>query len=311
MVLDYPRSLMDFDTQFATEAQCLAYVLANRWPTGFRCPRCGYAKAWRKTRGRWTCTRCQAETSVTAGTLFQDSHVPLRVWFKAMWWVTAQKTGVSALGLQHVMGLGSYRTAWLLLHKLRRAMVRPGRDPLGGTVEVDETLIGGYEPGGGRRHLGNKALVVVAAQVDGAGIGRIRLRHVPDGAAEHLLAFVKEVVAPGALVRTDGHGGYAGLRKAGFRHRPRVRGADPARASKLLPRVHRVIALLKRWLLGTHQGAVTGAHLDHYLAEFTFRFNRRKSQHRGNLFRRVLEHAVRISPAPYHTVVHRCGRGHL
>lgn len=294
---------MDFESWFSTEATCRAYLIQLRWPDGVQCPHCGRRGAWQDRAGRLICRTCRRHFRVTAGTIFHDSHLPLRVWFKAMWWMTNQKTGMSALGLQRALGLGSYRTAWLLLHKLRQAMVRPGRDPLAGTIEVDETLVGGYEPGGGRRHLGNKALVVVAAQADGAGIGRIRLRRVPDGAATPLLAFVKDVVAPGSLVLTDGYRSYAGLRAAGFRHRPRVRGADPARASKLLPRVHRVIALLKRWLLGTHQGAVSQTHLDAYLDEFAFRFNRRKSQFRGKLFQRVLEHAVLITPATYRDLV--------
>jgi transposase-like protein len=294
---------MDFDSRFATEAACRTYLIQLRWPDGFQCPHCGQPGAWQDRAARLICRTCRRHCRITAGTIFHDSHISLRVWFKAIWWMTNQKTGMSALGLQRALGLGSYRTAWLLLHKLRQAMVRPGRDPLTGTIEVDETMVGGYERGGGRRHLGNKALVIVAAQADGTGIGRIRLRRVPDGAATPLLGFVKAVVAPGSLVLTDGYRSYAGLQAAGFRHRPRVRGADPARASKLLPRVHRVIALLKRWLLGTHQGSVSHAHLDAYLDEFTFRFNRRKSQFRGKLFRRVLEHAVLLIPTTYRQLV--------
>lgn len=254
-------------------------------------------------RGLMKCCVCGYQASVTAGTIFHRSHLPLQTWFRAMWWVTNQKHGVSALGLQRLLGLGSYKTAWSCLQKLRRAMVRPGRDRLTGEMEVDETFVGGVEKGGGRRHLGNKALIVVAAQVDGQGIGRIRMRRIPDSSAEHLLAFVKDAVEPGSKVITDGWAGYAGLREAGFRHRVRTRGPNPERASKLLPRVHRVASLLKRWLLGTHQGAVSRQQLDYYLDEFTFRFNRRTSKSRGKLFYRLVQQAVAIEPIPFSKLI--------
>ncbi len=216
-----------------------------------------------------------------------------------MWWVTNQKHGVSALGLQRLLGLGSYETAWSCLQKLRRAMVRPGRDRLTGEVEVDETFVGGVEKGGGRRHLGNKALVVIAAQADGAGIGRIRMRRIPDASADRLLLFVKDAVEPRSVVITDGWVGYVGLRETGFRHKVKTRGSNPERASKLLPRVHRVASLLKRWLLGTHQGAVSRKQLEYYLDEFTFRFNRRTSRSRGKLFYRLVQQAAAIEPVPF------------
>jgi transposase-like protein len=254
------------------------------------------------------CSGCGHQASVTAGTIFDRSHLPLKVWFRGIWWATNQKHGVSALGLQRMLGLGSYKTAWACLQKLRRAMVRPGRDRLTGQVEVDETYVGGLEPGGGRRHLGNKALVAVAAQVDGKGIGRIRLRRIPDASSRSLIPFVKEAVEPGSTVITDGWEGYEGLKAAGYKHKPRVISASGKTASTLLPRVHRVASLLKRWLLGTHQGAVSRAHLDSYLDEFTFRFNRRTSRYRGKLFYRLLEQAVAIEPTPYAKLVR--GRGH-
>lgn len=175
---DYPRTLTEFEDRFATENACRAYLVHLRWPTGFRCPRCTATDGWAIKRALIMCSRCGHKASVMAGTIFHRSHLPLRTWFRAMWWVTNQKHGLSALGLQRLLGLGSYRTAWLCLQKLRRAMVRPSRDRLSGKVEVDETYVGGVETGGGRRHLGNKALVVIAAQVDGNGIGRIRLRRI-------------------------------------------------------------------------------------------------------------------------------------
>jgi transposase-like protein len=215
-----------------------------------------------------------------------------------MWWMTDQKHRLSALGLQRLLGLGSYRTAWLWLQKLRRAMVRPSWDRLGGQVEVDETYVGGFEAGGGRRHLGSKVLVAIAAQIDGRGIGRVRLRRIPAASASPLVAFVKHAVKPGSVVITDRWKAYAGLKQEGFKHRLRVINPGTT-AAALLPRVHRVASLLKRWLMGTHQGALSREQLDSYLDEFTFRFNRRTSRYRWELFYRLVAQAVAVEPAPY------------
>jgi transposase-like protein len=247
---------------------------------------------------------------VTAGTIFQDSRLPLALWFRAIWYVTSQKNGVSALGVQRILGLGSYQTAWSWLHKLRRAMVRPGREKLKGLVEVDETYLGGLEQGSAGRGTKDKALIVVAAEAAGDGIGRIRLRQVPDASSHSLQEFIEQAVERGNTVRTDGWQGYAGLERRNYQHQVQVIG-NPRQASKLLPRVHRVISLLKRWLMGTHQGAVSHAHLDYYLDEFVFRFNRRTSASRGKLFYRLIQQAVQVEPAPYQTLVHpqRIGGG--
>jgi transposase-like protein len=247
------------------------------------------------------------QVSVTAGTILQDSHLPLQVWFRAIWWITNQKSGLSALGLQRALGLGSYETAWTCLQKLRCAMVRPGRERLTEKVEVDEIYLGGVEPGKGKRHLGQtKALVAVAAEGRGPGIGRIRLHRIPDASGESLVGFVRDVVEPGTVVTTDGWTAYPGLTHHGYVHRPRIVSGSGHTASTLLPRVHRVAALLKRWLLGIHQGRVSHKHLDGYLDEFTFRFNRRLSRHRGKLFYRLLQQAVVVEPVPYKQLV----RGH-
>ena len=302
---DYPRTLRELETRFPGEDACREYVVRLRWPEGFHCPGCQGREAWTTKRGLRVCAGCGHQTSATAGTVFHDTRLPLTVWFRAMWWVTSQKTGASALGLQKILGLGSYRTAWTCLHKLRRAMVRPGREPLAGEVEVDETFVGGVEPGGGRRHIGKKALVAVAAEVRGRAMGRIRLRRVRDSSADSLLTFVREVVAPGSLVITDGLSTYHGLPSLGYRHEKRVIHGDPENVETPLPRVHRVASLLKRWLLGTHQGGVSREHLDDYLNEFTFRFNRRSSRHRGKLFYRLLEHAMLVGPAPYEAIIKR------
>ena len=300
---DYPRTLLELEDRFRTEEACWAYLVRCRWPQGFRCPHCSHTAAWSLQRRLFQCCGCDAMVSVTAGTIFHQSHLPLRVWFRAIWWVTNQKSGVSAVGLQRVLGLGSYKTAWACLHKLRRAMVRPGREPLTGEVEVDEVFIGGVEKGGGKRHVGTKALVAIAAEVRGPGIGRIRMRQISDASAQSLEGFVQEAVAPGSVVVTDGWTAYPGLEQLGYVHRPRVIRTSGQPASTLLPRVHRVAALLKRWLLGIHQGRVSKEHLGDYLDEFTFRFNRRLSRYRGKLFYRLLQQAVAIEPVPYKRLV--------
>ena len=220
-----------------------------------------------------------------------------------MWWVTSQKNGASALGMQRVLGLGSYKTAWTWLHKLRRAMVRPGRDRLSGTIEVDETYIGGPEEGARGRQTETKALVVIAAEEDGAGIGRIRMRRIADASAESLLPFVEEAVEPGSTVHTDGWLGYDPVESRGYAHRVTFLRGKKKSPSELMPRVHRVASLLKRWLLGTHQGAVSREHLDYYLDEFTFRFNRRTSRSRGKLFYRLVQQSVAVAPVPYKALV--------
>lgn len=225
--------------------------------------------------------------------------MPLTLWFRAIWWVTSQKNGTSALGLQRVLGFGGYETAWTWLHKLRRAMVRLGRDRLSGCIEIDETYLGGLEEGVRGRQTNNKALIAVAAQEDGRGIGRIRMRRIADASAASLHRFVIDSVEPGSVVHTDGWDGYSGLANRGYRHKVTILRAKKEAASELLPRVHRVASLLKRWLMGTHQGAVSHEHLDYYLDEFTFRFNRRNSHHRGKLFYRLLQQAMVAGPTTY------------
>ena len=300
---DFPRDLLEFESRFSTEEACREYLFRLRWPEGFCCPRCGGRKSWPKSDVLLQCSGCDYQVSVTAGTIFQDTRKPLKLWFRAAWWVTSQKNGASAMGLQRVLGLRSYKTAWTWLHKLRRAMVRPGRDRLTGRVEVDEAYVGGLEEGVRGRQTESKALIVVAAQEDGPGIGRIRMRHIQDASAESLVSFVQDSVEPGGVVLTDGWLGYEPLHRKGYDHEITFLKGDRKTPSELLPRVHRVIALLKRWLMGTHQGAVSLEHLEYYLDEFTFRFNRRKSRSRGKLFYRLLQQAVAIDPVPYKSMV--------
>jgi transposase-like protein len=302
---DYPRTLAEFEIRFSTEEACREYLFQLRWPTGFECPGCGGRKAWKVRSTLWECTGCARQTSVTAGTIFQDTRKPLLTWFRAMWYVTSQKNGASALGLQRVLGLGSYQTAWAWLHKLRRAMVRPERDKLSGWVEVDETWFGALEEGVAGRKKGAKALIVIAAEADGPGIGRIRMRPIQDATAGSLHAFVQESIQPGSTIHTDGWQGYCGLEKEGYQREITVLRGRRKEASALLPLVHRVASLLKRWGLGTHQGAISHQHLVYYLDEFTFRFNRRKSKSRGKLFYRLVQQAVATEVTPYAEMVGR------
>lgn len=301
---EYPRNLRELEAEFSTEEDCRAWLVRLRWPDGFKCRRCGGGKSWPVRGTLLECADCGSQTSVTAGTIFQDTRTPLAVWFRAMWWVTTQKNGASALGLQRVLGLKSYETAWTWLHKLRRAMVRPGRDLLTGKVEVDEAYLGGLEEGARGRGTETKALIILAVETEGKAIGRIRMRRIPDASAASLESFLVEAVARRSVVHTDGWSGYNGTAAAGYMHEVTVITKSGRTASEMLPNVHRVFSLLKRWLLGTHQGAVSRKHLDYYLDEFTFRFNRRKSKSRGKLFFRLAQQAVAVGPVTYDLIVH-------
>ena len=294
--VDYPRTMQEFDEWFPNEEACVEYLRRLRWPEGFHCPNCGKDKAWLTGRGLLRCASCQRQTSVIAGTLFEGTRKPHRTWFQAMWYITSQKYGGNALGLKRVVGFGSYQTAWTWLHKMRHAMVRPGRDRLSGKVEVDETYVGGVETGVRGREIEKKAIVVIAVEVhEPFGFGRVRLRQVPDVSGASLVPFVCEMIEPGSEVLTDGWGGYNTLVEHNYLHSKTVLSSssdDPAHV--LMPGVHRIAALLKRWLLGTHQGAVSSKYLDYYLDEYTFRFNRRSAQARGLLFYRLVEQAVHV-----------------
>ena len=302
---EYPRSLSEFEAWFGTEQACRDYLFQLRWPDGFRCPRCDGRHFWPVRSALMECRECGHQTSVTAGTIFQDTRKPLVDWLRATYWLASQKNGASALGLQRVLGLGSYKTAWTWLHKFRRAMVRPGRDRLTGRVEVDETYLGGLEQGARGRQTERKSLIVIAAQEDGPGIGRIRMSPIPDASADSLMTFIQAAIEPGSTVHTDGWLGYLPLESKGYDHEVTFLSGKKQSASELMPRVHRVASLLKRWILGTHQGAVSHEHLEYYLDEFTFRFNRRRSRNRGKLFYRLVEQAVAVDPVPYKSMV-RC-----
>lgn len=298
----YPATMMDFGDIFPTELACQDYLRLLRWPDGYRCLRCDSPEHWRTARGLFHCCVCDYEGSVTVGTLFQDTHKPLRLWFQAIWYVVNQKNGVSALGLQRALGLGSYHTAWEWLHKLRRAMVRPGRDRLSGVVEVDETMIGGERSGKRGRGAEGKTLVFIAAEEAERGIGRIRLSVLPDASGASLSQACLAAIEPGSMVRSDGWLGYNALPEHGYIHLP-VMHANSV-TGDATPLAHRVAALLKRWWLGTHQGAISSEQLAYYLDEFTFRFNRRTSRSRGKLFLRLIEQSLQIDPVPAKILKH-------
>lgn len=302
---DYPRTYREFVKMFPDDDSCAAYLEKLRWPNGFTCPMCQTtAVPWRQTRNRLACPNCRYQSSVIAGTIMDKTRTPLTTWFEASWHVTTAKNGLSAKTLEHTLGT-SYRVAWAMLQRYRVSMVRAERGQLSGDVEVDETFVGGVEKGGKRGRGTNKSIVVVAVEVkEPKGFGRIRMRHIPDASGDNLLPFVCDVVAPGAEIHTDSWGGYNDLSDNGYTHKKTVLSSsgDPAHVS--MPGVHRIASLLKRWILGTHQGSIVPAHLQSYLEEFTFRFNRRTSRSRGLLFRRLLEQAVATEPVTEADVTH-------
>ena len=296
---DYPRSLIEFQRRFPDEPACAAYLAQVRWPGGFRCPACGHAKGWELTGKAFTreCAGCGRQTSVTAGTVMHASKLPLTVWFWAAYLMATHSNGIAALQLRAQLGLGSYKSAWLLCAKLRRAMVAPGRAPLAGLVEVDETAIPlrrkDDPPNGGHgRSRQGKLLVAAGVEVHDGGPGRVRLAAIADFSAQSLHAFVEANVAPGATARTDGWSGYPGA--PGVTHDPHVVGSMAAHI--ILPWTHRVFANLKAWALGVYH-SLRKQHLQSYLDEFTFRFNRRRTRHAA--FRSLLGIAVARTPTTY------------
>lgn len=307
---DYPQTWDAFLDWFPTEEACLAYLEGLRWPRGFECPACSNAGVpYRASRTRLMCSACSHQTSLTAGTIFSKTRTPLRVWLAAAWYLTNQKQGVSALGLQRVLGLGSYQTAWTMLHRFRRAMVRPEREKLKGIVEVDETwlAIGDREKPVsplGRKSNTTKILVVIAVEMlQPKGFGRIRLRRIERDSDAYVIPFVQESIDAEAQIRTDGTAAYRALKSLGFEHEKIVMSGSEIPAHVSMAGVHRVAALIKRWILGTHHGSIQPDQLDHYLDEFVFRFNRRNSRSRGMLFYRLLQQAMQTPPVTYNDVI--------
>jgi len=301
---DYPRNYKEFIEWFDSEDACREFLEKVRWPKGYWCVKCGGVEPWRTARHLYVCRECGHQSSVTAGTIMEKTRSPYRVWFHVMWQVAQSKNGVSALSLKNEIGFGSYETTWAWMHKLRKAMVRPEREKLKGRVEVDETFVGGLEKGVTGRETAKKSIVIVAVEYrKPKGAGRVRMARIPDTKKATLQAFVEANVEPGSTVMTDAWFGYRGLTAAGYDHEVFNVSKLPGTADEYLPLVHRVISLLKRWLLGTHQGSVRPYQLDYYLDEYTFRFNRRPSKSRGMLFYRLVQQVMTTEPAPYDTLV--------
>ena len=300
---DFPLTIMEFQERSADEEACREYLFACRWPDGFRCRRCGGGEVGLMHRRRrvWQCKRCGAQTSVTAGTVMHNTQTPLRLWFWAAYLVATHHPGVSAVQLQRQLGIARHETAWMLLHKLRRAMIAPEREPLKREVEVDEFFLGGYEEGlRGGRQRGKKALCSVAVEVRGRGSGRLRLAVLDDASADSLGSFVKATTETGAIVRTYGWNGYGGLAGLGYEHRPLGQSSARVGEEPYLPRAHRAISNLKAWLHGTHRRAAR-EHLLAYLHEYVFRHNRRRNPHAA--FQTLLGLSTAHEPSSYRQII--------
>ena len=310
LLRELPGDLPSFLKRFGTDAKCRAYLVRARWPEGFRCSGCDHCEAYsHKKRLIEECRCCGKQHSILAGTMFEQTKTGLSKWFLAIYLVTSSKGGISAMELQRQMGFGSYGTAWTWLHKIRRAMIRPGREPLQQRVEVDETLVGGARSGKSGRGADGKTVVAGAVETrPGKGrkrpLGRLRLAAIPDASAASLEGFLAADTARPLTVTTDGWAGYRGLKAKGYAHEPINLSASLGDASLRLPAIHLVFSLAKRWLLGTHHGAVRPKHLQRYLDEFVFRFNRRKANAVSHGFARLIQHAVKTPPTTYHGIVH-------
>ena len=294
--MEYPKNLIEFEKMFSSEQQCEEYLINLRWKDGFKCPNCEYNEYWILSRHRVGCKNCSYKFSITSGTIFEQSNKALSLWYRAIWLMVAQKNGMSALGLQKIMGFGSYQTAWTWLHKLRRLTVLPDRKLLNGQIEVDETYLGGKKKGNRGRGAEGKIPVIIAVELMTKGTGRIRLSVISDVKRKSLKSFIENNIEKNSELITDGWTAYKSI--TGYTH---TISNDTVNSDneEILPNVHRVASLLKRWLLGTHQKYLVGNNTQHYLDEFTFRYNRRKSLSRGLLFQRIMEQAVKHEPIKY------------
>jgi transposase-like protein len=292
----YPKDFQEFLEQFKSEDACRNYLFEMRWKEGFVCPKCkNDVKYWLTAKNMIHCGVCGYQASLTAGTIFHGTRKPLLLWFHIMWWVAAQKTGVSASNMMDFMGFGSYKTVWIWLQKLRRAMLRPGRDKLFGIVEVDETNIGGMDAGTGKQIA--KTQVIIATECKGKKIGRVRFRCVKEATPDNIAPFLNENIKHGSVVITSGRDEYAFMRESPlYKHQIKNSSRGERESQELLPHVHLVDSLVKRWLQGTHQGKVSSKYLPYYLDEFAFRFNKKISTNRGWLFYMLIRQAIDIGP---------------
>ncbi len=294
---DYPRTYREFVTMFHDDESCREFLYILRWDDGFVCPKCKVLSTpWKQTHKRLVCPSCRYQTTVTVGTIFDKTRTPLTTWLEAAWHITTAKNGMSAKTIEQTLGI-SYVTAWTMLQRFRIAMVNTEREKLSGKVEIDETQVGGVDTGGKHGRGSRKSLVVIAIEVhEPKGFGRVRMRYIPDASSSSLTNFINDVVDTDSNISTDGWSGYNKLESLGYNHEVTVMSHSDDQAHVSMPGVHRIASLLKRWLLGTHQGSFSQEHLQSYLEEYTFRFNRRLSKNRGLVFRRLLEQAVNSSP---------------
>jgi transposase-like protein len=298
---DFPKNQFEFEKRFNTERACRDYLANIKWPDGFCCRSCGHQKYWISAKGLYICTRCESPNSLTAGTVMHGTKKPLTYWFKAMWWFTTRKSGVNAVNLKDLLGLGSYQTAWLWLHKLRDCTIRQNREQLSGMVEADEFVIGGQQPGKRGRGANGKTIVVAAVEKEDKKLGRIRLQVVPDCSGNVLEQVVTTNVIPGSTVLTDGWKGYNFLDESSYMH-VQIVATHTAKKESVLPGVHLIASLVKRLILGTFQGRFDPKHLQSYLDEYVFRFNRRKSRNVGKKFMRIAQQAVASTKATYQQI---------
>lgn len=287
---DFPKDQLEFDRRFADEPACLEYLFKLRWPEGFSCSRCGNTSYWESARGLYICCSCEYHQSVTAGTIFHATRKPLTTWFKALWWFSTRKSGVNAINLQQLLGLGSYKTAWEWLQKLRSCTIRSGREKLSGNLEVDEFYLGGVR---GKKGRGSKYKFAVAVAVERKGkrLGRLRLQVIDRCTAKELIPFVTNNVTSGSNITTDGWAGYNALEAKGYHHKIIIQSKSKDKDS-VLPGVHLIASLVKRLILGTFQGRFEAKYLQRYLDEYVFRFNRRNTKSVGKRFWRMAQFAA-------------------
>ena len=287
---EFPKTLPEFEAAFPDDEACRRFLIEVRWGGQPRCVRCGCSDVWGLSNGRFECPACGYQTSVTAGTPLHGTRKPLRLWFRAIWEMVARKNGISAKDLQRLMGFGSYRTAWVWLHKLRRCMVRPARERLDGTIQIDDAYVGGLDRRPGRPN-GNKAVLLVATEPG----GRVRLEHAPNLTGLTINQFARRNLSEAARVTSDGYRSYSAKSLGGRAHAPHLQKRKRHLPADPLQQAHFAVSLVKRWLIGTHHGAVREKHLQAYLDEFEFRYNRRKTNGTGRLVARLL-HILVNSP---------------
>ena len=295
---NYPKDFQEFLEKFKDEESCRNYLYGLRWPDGFSCPKCNNnVKHWLTAKNVIHCGVCGYQASLTAGTLFHGTRKPLLLWFHIMWWIVAQKTGVSASNMMDFMGFGSYKTVWTWLQKIRRAMVRKGRDRIFGTVEIDTIYIGGIDTKNKTIDNETRTLVAVATECMGKKIGRARFRCISDATSENMIKFIKENVKTGSIVITNELDIYKPFSQVkGYIHEIKQISRRETESKELLPHIQMIDSLLKRWLQGTHQGKVSPKYLPYYLDEFAFRFNKKISTSRGWLFYTLLKQAIELGP---------------